>query len=122
MHTTCRIEDFISPVRKLTKDEGTTPYRDDATICRAVVDAFRRLHSVRPESRYDSQGLLADVEFPTDDDALAAFEVGVEVAWRLGIAYYAAARCYEEDITDSVNLQLAQMLFQKAAIEFQTQK
>lgn len=122
MYTTVKIEDFISPVRRLTKDTGTTPYRDDATICRAVVDALRHLRSVRPESRYDAQGALEDVAFPTDAAELAAFEVGLEEAWRLGVAYYAAARCYEEDVTDSVNLQLAQTLFQKAAIEFQGQR
>ena len=122
MHTTVKIADFISPVRKLTKDTGATPYRDDATICRAVVDAIRHLHAVRPESRYDAHGLLEDVAFPTDADKLAAFEVEIKDSWLIGVSYYAAARCYEEDITDSVNLQLAQTLFQKAAIEFQVQK
>lgn len=119
MRIKVKISGFIPEIREITRDTNAASYiRDDAAICRAVVDAFRHLHSVRPSSRYDENCALEDVVFPADSSALADFEVGLNEEWRLGIVYYAAARCYEADITDSVNLQLAQSLFQRAEAEF----
>lgn len=110
-----KVSEFIPDVRKITRDtDSASPFRSDADICRAVVDAILHLRSVRPEARYDDECRLADVAFPADADALAAFEVTLNEAWRMGVVYYASARCYESDVTDSVNLQLAQTYFKRA--------
>ena len=46
---------------------------------------------------------------------LLAFAVRInELRWRTGVIYFAASRCYEVGITDSVNLQLAQTLRKQA--------
>lgn len=120
MRIAIKVSDFIAEVRRIVRDvNANSQIHSDETICRAVVDAFRHLHSVRPESRYNAQSVLENVSFPSDAGELAAFVVEVNEVWRLGIVYYAAARCYEADVTDSVNLQLSQALFQKADIEFQ---
>lgn len=114
-----KVSDFIPDVRRITRDtDAASPYRTDADICRAVVDAIRHMRAVRPEARYDDECRLSDVAFPADADALAAFEVSLNEAWRLGVAYYASARCYEADVTDSVSLQLAQTYFKRADEEF----
>jgi hypothetical protein len=49
---------------------------------------------------------------------LLAYQVTYDERWELGIVYYAAARCYEMSITDSVSLQLAQTLKQQADAVF----
>lgn len=114
---TCTISSFVTEIRDLTRDTITPYHHPDLLIHKAVKDAFVHMQSVRPESRYEGMRLV-DTEFPEADSDLGAFEITFDRRWRLGILYYAAARCYEADITDSVNLQLAQTLLQKSDVEF----
>lgn len=111
---------FIPEVRRITRDTSASdPIHHDSDVYHALVDAFRHLYAIRPESRYSTIGQIEDIDFPKDDAALESFVVSFDDRWRLGILYFAAARCYEADVTDSVNLQLAQALLQKADAEFQ---
>lgn len=102
------IDSFKSEIREILRDPevtGGTPHYSDDKIRAGVVDGFRRLYAVRPESRYVG-GVLTDVEFP-EDNTLGSFQVTFEDRWRLGIVYFAVARCFEADVTDTVNMQLA---------------
>lgn len=114
---TYKIASFTKEIRDLTRDTIIPYHHDDPLIFAAVRDAFIHLQSVRPESRYIGI-TLCDTDFP-EVDGLGDFEITFDERWRLGIIYFAAARCYEADITDSVNLQLADTLTKKAELEFQ---
>lgn len=116
------ISSFRTAIRQITKDQpigATPPHRTDAELDRFTVDAFRRLYAVRPEARYNALGLLDDPAFPTEDAALAAFEVTFEARWRMGIVYAAVSRALETDVDDSVNRELSTSYLQKADMEFQ---
>lgn len=120
MYISRTVSSFVPTVRQLTRDTSeTAPFRSDATICKAVADAVVHLRSVRPSARYDADGRLDDVAFPTDADALAKLSLSLEERWQDAVAYYAAAKCYEQEVTDGVSLQLAQTLFKRAEAEFQ---
>jgi hypothetical protein len=111
---------FVPEVRRITRDTSASdPIHQDSDVYHALVDAFRHLYAIRPESRYSNVGQIEDIDFPKDDASLGDFVVSFDDRWRLGILYFAASRCYEADVTDSVNLQLAQTLLQKADAEFQ---
>lgn len=103
---TFKISDFRNDVRGVLGDLGTDRHHADADIDRAVVDGIRRMHSVRPESRYVN-GVLFDYVFPTDSDDIADFSVSFDERWRLGVVYYAAYRRFECDVIDAVNRELA---------------
>lgn len=88
-----------------------------AVLAQHVVDGLRRLYALRPEARY-VDGVINDPVFPTALADLKAYEVSINPKWKLGVVYFAAARCHEEGITDSVNLQLAQTLKKEADAVF----
>ena len=111
-----QIQDFIPDVRKML-DVAIRDGYDGAELARYVRDGLVRLHDVNHESRYVN-GRLVSVSFPADDAELPTFVVDIEERWRLGVVYFAVARCHEVGITDSVNLQLAQTLKQQADAEF----
>ena len=104
----------IEKTRTVLNDGTGSDKYTDATITEAVADALRHLWSVNPVTRYDDSGELVEKVVPSaSTDA-----VPVPDRYLLGLAYYAAARCYEGNITDTVNVALANALFQKAAVEF----
>ena len=112
------LSSFITNVREILRDTDSTRYHyTDMQILLGMVDGFRRLFGVRPESRYVG-GVLTDVAFPETENELKAFTVSVEERWRLGIVYFAASRCYEIDVTDTVNMQLSQQYRQMADATF----
>ena len=113
------ISSFVSEVRRITRDTNASdPIHQDSDVYHALVDAFRHLYAIRPESRYSDIGQIEDIDFPKDDASLGDFIISFDDRWRLGIIYFATARCYEADVTDSINLQLAQTYFKAAEQEF----
>lgn len=115
------ISDFRTAIRQITQDPAgsVSPHHTDAELDQFTVDAFRRLFALRPDTRYDASGRLADIVFPTDANQLAAFSVTFDERWNLGIVYAAASRAFETDVTDSVNRELSISYLQKADAEFQ---
>lgn len=109
---------LIPNVREILRDTDSTRYHyTDMQILLGAVDGFRRLLGIRPEARYVG-GVLADVTFPPTELELKAFSVSIEDRWRLGLVYFAASRCYEIDVTDTVNMQLSQQYRQMADATF----
>ena len=116
-----KLGDQIAKVREMTHDTAQGDYRaSDLQVLRFLCDGISRLWSVRPASRYAfSTGALAyPVSFPTTAEALAALELDTDPRWDYGVVCYAAARCFELDVTDSVKLQLRNDYFQRADAEF----
>lgn len=98
-------------VRQIMQDTKE-PYRwSEAEVAEHLQGAFRRLHSVRPSTRY-VDGLLTDGvdlgEFG-EDDALP-----VEGRYREALALYAAYLCYLDDATDTVNAERANACLARA--------
>ena len=111
------ISSFRADVRGVLGDNVEPLRHTDAQIDRAVVDAFRRMFSVRPESRYVN-GVLKTFDFPSADSDLETFRVSFDPRWRMGIVYFAAARRYESDVVDAVNRELASSFFKQADAVF----
>lgn len=124
MKITVTVGVLANDVRGLLNDplpdggSDTNAYYLTATIAHAVADAWRRLCVRQPSARYDEDGHIDDVVFATTDQGLIAQELTFDERWRLGLVYFAAARCHEQDIKDSVHQQLAQTLRQQAEVEF----
>ncbi len=115
--TSFTIQSFVNDVKPLLDVAARSKFTD-AQLAHYAVDGLYRLYSVRPSSRYNEDGTLDDVVFPTADNALLAFSVKIDERWRLGVVYFAAARAHECGVTDTVNLQLAQSLKQQADAVF----
>ena len=113
MIKTYTIASFVTDVKRML-DVGARDNYPDAEIGRYAADGIVRMRSVRPASQYNVAGRLEDITFPSDEAELLAMTVNIEEQWRLGVVYFALARCHEVGITDSVNLQLAQTLRQQA--------
>ena len=111
------ISSFRADVRGVLGDNVEPLRHTEAQIDRAVVDAFRRMFSVRPESRYVN-GVLKTFDFPSADSDLETFQVSFDPRWRMGIVYFAAARRYESDVVDAVNRELAASYFKQADAVF----
>lgn len=123
MKITVTIGALASEARGLLNDpipdgasDGT--YYKTAAIAHGIVDAWRRLCVRQPSVRYDANGHIDDVVFETTDQALLAQTLTFDERWKLGLLYFAAARCHEGDIKDSVHQQLGQTLRQQAEAEF----
>lgn len=115
-----KLQDLIPDIRGILRDpvrEGKTPFFANLTILRGIIDGYRALCSSRPEARY-IDGRLTDLEFPEAEADLIVFDMNIDVRWRLGIVYFAVARCYETGVNDSVNAQLAANYKQQANQEF----
>lgn len=110
---------FIADVRSILRDSNSTAYHwTDATILAGVCDALAFLGSVRPTTRYGENGTLREYDFPSGETQLKAYSAWIPENCRVGVVYYAAARCFEPDVTDTVNLQLAATLKQQAEAVF----
>lgn len=116
MDMECSLGSFVPEIRTLIRDTIEPYHVDTSKIVGFVRDAFVHMWSVRPESRY-LDFRLSDMTWPVGGDQ-SEIMMRFDDRWRLGLVYYAAARCYENDITDSVNLQLADTLFKRADAEF----
>lgn len=116
--TNLKLSSLIPDVRMMLRDTNEGNYHfSDTAILNASLDAVVHLRSVRPESRYDVNCRLSPMELPSPED-IAEFEVSVDERWRLGLVYFTAGRCFECDVVDAVNQQLAATMFQKAEAEF----
>ena len=104
----------IAKTRTVLNDGTGSDKYLDSTIIEAIADAIRHLWSVNPVTRKDDNGVIVERTVPS----ASADIVPVADKYLLGLAYYAAARIYEGNITDTVNVSLANGLFQKAAVEF----
>ena len=123
---TTTVQSIVDDVRKLI-DVAAQSHYEDGDIAQYVVEGVHRLYALRPSARYGACGIDNQV-FPerapssasaadkeAADAVLLAFAVRInELRWRTGVIYFAASRCYEVGITDSVNLQLAQTLKKQA--------
>lgn len=105
--------DIIEKVRGVLNDGTGSDKYLDSVILTHIREALHYLWSVKPVTRYVN-GVLDGGVVP----AAATDVVPVDDRYALGLAYYAAARCYEDNITDTVNATLAQTLMAKADKEF----
>ena len=103
-------------VREILMDtDEENGYRfSPAFLLRALRDGLKRLHSIRPESRYLGLRLIR-FTFPTVDGDLTpdqvqsarATEIPVEERWIEAIVYYAVHKAYLIDSSDTANADLA---------------
>lgn len=109
-------------VRAALNDTVEGAYRwDSPVVLTALVDAVKRLNSIRPESRYFMLTLYQH-DFPVTDgkgagfdlEKAQGFELKIDTKWEQSLVYYAMARCLEIDSADTANLQLAADYFAKA--------
>ncbi len=109
------LAELIPEVRKLI-DDNEVEYRwSDTDVCKYLADAIVRLNNCRPESLY-IDGRLTETTFPSN---VATFALPGEYArWHVAFAYYAAARCLEEDAADTQNRELAADYMAKAEARF----
>lgn len=114
MEIEVKISSFIPRIREILKDSSAV-YYTDIQIANNIVDAFRKMYSRRPSTRIVDWGIV-DTSFP--QEGLLDYVVKYNDKFQLGIIYFAAARCYESDIKDTVHLQLAAQLKQAADLEF----
>ena len=97
-----------------------------SVVLTALCEGVRHLQSVRPETRYVG-GKLKEISFPVTDAGAAgysltaarAWNVPVDERWAQGLVYYAMARCFEIDSSDTSNQLLAADFFNKAETRFQ---
>lgn len=116
MTTTMTISEFIPQVKELL-DIAVRDTYTDAVVAKHIVEGLDRMYAVAPHTRYVG-GAISDPVFPTATQALLAFSVQIRRRYVLGVVYFAAARCMETGITDSINLQLSQALKQQADAVF----
>lgn len=117
MESTMTFGDMEQRVREFMLDTED-PYRfKPCLILSAIIDGIRTLHQRRPESRYI--GLkLTDFEYPyltnesvetdpTQVETVRAMPFHLDKRWEQAIRYFACARCFEFDSSDTINLQRA---------------
>lgn len=110
------IGDIVKRVREYMLDTEEGAYRySDKLIAGAVFDGIRVLHQMRPDSNYEGLKYV-EYEYPyitsdsTEEDVAAALEMQwhLDPRWEQAIRYFACARCFEIDSSDTLNLQRAQ--------------
>lgn len=110
------VGDIVAKVREYMLDTEPAAYRySDALVVGAVFDGLRVLHSARPESQYEGLKLVShDYPFVTPGTPAEEVEAAKEMPWHLeprwemAVRYFACARCFEVDSSDTINLQRAQ--------------
>ena len=104
------IGDIEKKVRTLVNDSDAPDYRfKQEEIHGFIVDAVRHLWRIRPETRYVN-GILCNVEI----EATASFEIPVDVRFEEALVSYAAYKVYQLDMSDTVNMQMADTLRTRA--------
>ena len=110
------IAQMVSRTRDFLLDTEESAYRySDRLILGALFEGVRLLRTLRHEARYAGTRLVLDDEIPyitreSDGDEVAAameMEWPFDMRWEAAVRYYAAARCFEVDGADTVNLQRA---------------
>lgn len=110
-----KFSDFFSGIREVLGDTKGS-YYTDSQVALCLRDAFNKMYSIRPSTRFVGQDII-NVIFPKDD-SLMNFEITYDEKYRLGLIYFAASRCYESDIKDLVHQQLSAQLRKQAEAEF----
>lgn len=115
------IGDLEHEARVILQDTDATGYRfSDYLLFCGIRDGIKRLHSVRPESRYFGLALVR-IDFPelaSDMDAgeIAAVKatlVLIEEQWFEAIVYYTLHKAYLVDSSDTANAALSADYLQK---------
>ena len=110
------IGDMVKKVREYMLDTVEDSYRfSDALVVGAIFDGIRLLHQVRPDSCYEGLKYVEhDYPVITPDataEALASAKAmpwHLDPRWEMAVRYFACARCFEIDSSDTMNLQRAQ--------------
>ena len=104
------IGDIEKKVRTLVNDSDAPDYRfKPEEIHGFIVDALRHLWRIRPETRYVN-GVLCNVEI----EATASWEIPVDGRFEEALVSYAAYKVYQLDMSDTVNMQMADTLRTRA--------
>ena len=104
------VGDIEKKVRTLVNDSDTSGYRfNPEEIHGFIVDALRHLWRIRPETRYVN-GVLCNVEI----EATASWEIPVSDRFEEALVAYAAYKVYQLDMSDTVNMQMAETLRTRA--------
>ena len=110
------IGDMVKKVREYMLDTVEGSYRfSDALIVGAIFDGIRLLHQVRPDSCYEGLKYV-EYDYPViTPDATAgalasakAMPWHLDPRWEMAVRYFACARCFEIESSDTMNLQRAQ--------------
>lgn len=112
------LNNLIPEVRNLVSDNSSSNgYRwTDSKIILFLCQSIKLLGMMRPESRYIN-GRLTDIDFGSvPDNFIIPNEL---MRWRDGFVYFAAAKCLEEDSSDTANMQIAADFIGKATSRFQ---
>lgn len=103
------IGDIVSQARTIVNDTFE-PYRYlQSDVILYVRDAVRHLNRVRPETRY-VDGRLSDYVLELEEDT----EIPVDRRFEESLVLYTVYRVYQEDDSDTVNLQLGQTYLQRS--------
>lgn len=109
------VGDLEHEARVIIQDVDASQYRFSPYLlfC-GIRDGIKRLHSVRPESRYFGLALVR-IDFPAlasdmdeiDIEAVRATLVLIEEQWNEAIVYYTLHKAYLVDSTDTANAALS---------------
>ena len=115
------VGDLEHEARVILQDVDASQYRFSPYLlfC-GIRDGIKRLHSVRPESRYFGLALVR-VDFPalesdmdaTAIEAIRATLVLIEEQWFEAIVYYTLHKAYLVDSSDTANAALSADYLQK---------
>lgn len=92
------LQDTVMPYRWAEKD-----------IASSLQEAIYSLHSIRPETRYIDGRLVDYVQVPNVVDE----EISINNRFEEALIYYVVHKCYLDDSTDTINLQLAESYLSK---------
>jgi hypothetical protein len=98
-------------------DNYSSGYRFDSEfILNSIYSGVRLLFSIRPESRYNGVRLVS-FSIPVVTAATLSTEqaktLPLDPRWTDALIYFAAAKCYEIDSSDTANASLADSYFSK---------
>ena len=102
-------------VRKELLDDYTGSYRFPSLfIVNAIYEGVQLLFQLRPESRYNGVKLVT-LDIPVVTDITLSTEQAktlyIDPRWNRALIYYAKAKCFEIDSSDTANKTLADDCF-----------
>ena len=104
------IGDIEKKVRTLVNDSDASGYRfKPEEIHGFTVDALRHLWRIRPETRYANGMLMSGEIVPA-----VGTEIPVDSRFEEALVTYTAYKVYQLDMSDTVNIQLAETLKTRA--------
>lgn len=105
---TIKIEELEAKVRTLVNDTESNAYRfSQYVVFDCIRSAVEHLRTIQPSERYGENMLLDTSTFVVVPDA----DIRINDAKHVDdVVKYAASLIYELDITDSVNMQVSEVL------------